>query len=67
MKTKKIEYLSVLFQPIEDKSVWKTVTKVIKLQNQIIEIKKYMNNMFEWIKRYELGRVHLIYMQELSE
>ena len=28
-EAKKIEYLSVLFQPIEDKSVWENCAKVI--------------------------------------
>ena len=29
-EAKKIEYLSVLFQPIEDKSVWENCAKVIR-------------------------------------
>ena len=48
-EAKKIEYLSVLFQPIEDKSVWENCAKVISSKSDN-ELKKYMNNMFEWIK-----------------
>ena len=44
-EAKKIEYLSVLFQPIEDKSVWENCAKVISSKSDN-ELKKYMNNMF---------------------
>ena len=42
-EAKKIEYLSVLFQPIEDKSVWENCAKVISSKSDN-ELKKYMNN-----------------------
>ena len=40
-EAKKIEYLSVLFQPIEDKSVWENCAKVISSKSDN-ELKKYM-------------------------
>ena len=52
-EAKKIEYLSVLFQPIEDKSVWENCAKVISSKSDN-ELKKYMNNMFEWISSLAL-------------
>ena len=42
-EAKKIEYLSVLFQPIEDKSVWENCAKVISSKSDN-ELKKYMND-----------------------
>ena len=40
-EAKKIEYLSVLFQPIEDKSVWENCAKVISSKSDN-ELKNYI-------------------------
>ena len=57
-EAKKIEYLSVLFQPIEDKSVWENCAKVIssKSDNELhicnknsTEISRYkLAGLFVW-------------------
>ena len=59
-EAKKIEYLSVLFQPIEDKSMWENCAKVISSKSDN-ELEKYMYNMFEWIKDMNWPGAFVIY------
>ena len=62
-EAKKIEYLSVLFQPIEDKSVWENCAKVISSKSDN-ELKKYMNNILSLI--FDILRVKVYKPQDFQ-
>lgn len=48
-EAQEIEYLSILFQPIESKAVWENCAKVIASKsNEILD--KYLFCMFEWLQ-----------------
>jgi len=48
-EAQKIEHLSVLFQPIESKSVWENCAKVLTTKsNEILE--RYLYLMFKWLR-----------------
>lgn len=44
-----IEYLSILFQPIESKSVWENCAKVLASKKDDI-LRKYLYKMFAWLQ-----------------
>lgn len=48
-EAQKIEYLSVLFQPVESKGVWENCAKVIAGKPDEI-LSKYTFRMFEWLQ-----------------
>lgn len=57
---KKIKHLSVLFQPIENKSIWENCARVIiSKSNQELEL--YLISMFEWLKDMNWPGAYLIY------
>lgn len=48
-EAKQIKYLSILFQPVESKSVWENCAKAIVAKSDS-ELHEYILNMFEWLK-----------------
>ena len=48
-EAKKIKNLSVLFQPIESKSIWENCAKVL-VSKEDQELKLYLINMFQWLQ-----------------
>lgn len=59
-QAKKIKYISILFQPIEDKSVWENCAKVI-CQKTDQELRMYLYNMFEWLQDMNWPGFFIIY------
>ncbi len=45
----KIKYISILFQPVENKEIWENCAKVIAKKNDEI-LSTYMIMLFEWLK-----------------
>ena len=48
-EAKQIQYFSILFQPVENKSVWQNCAKIIAAKSDS-ELHEYILNMFEWLK-----------------
>ena len=48
-EAKQIQYFSILFQPVENKSVWQNCAKAIVAKSDS-ELHEYILNMFEWLK-----------------
>lgn len=57
---KNIQYLSILFQPIEKKSIWKNCAKVIAEKTDK-ELEPYYIKMFVWLKDMNWPGAYLIY------
>lgn len=57
---KKVKYLSVLFQPVEDKSVWENCAKII-CERSDQELGSYLLEMFTWIQDMNWPGFFLIY------
>lgn len=59
-QAKNIKYISVLFQPVEDKSVWENCAKVI-CQKTDQELRHYLILMFEWLQDMNWPGFFIIY------
>ncbi len=59
-EAKKIKNLSVLFQPIESKSIWENCAKVL-VSKEDQELKLYLINMFQWLQDMNWPGAELIY------
>lgn len=57
---KKVKYLSVLFQPVEDKSVWENCAKII-CERSDQELDSYLFEMFEWLQDMNWPGFFIIY------
>lgn len=64
---KKVKYLSVLFQPVEDKSVWENCAKII-CERSDQELDSYLFEMFEWLQDMNWPGFFIIYnrLKEMS-
>lgn len=64
---KKVKYLSVLFQPVEDKSVWENCAKII-CERSDQELDSYLFEMFEWLQDMNWPGFSIIYnrLKEMS-
>ena len=59
-EARKVKYLSVLFQPIESKSVWENCAKVI-IEKSDLELERYLIDMFQWLQDMNWPGARLIY------
>lgn len=59
-EAKKIRHLSVLFQPMESKSVWENCAKVLADKSDG-ELKLYLIDMFEWLQDMNWPGADIIY------
>ena len=59
-EAQKIEYLSVLFQPIESKSVWENCAKVLASKRDDV-LDKYIFDMFRWLQDMNWPGADIIY------
>lgn len=59
-KAKKIKNLSVLFQPIESKSIWENCAKVL-ISKEDQELNLYLISMFQWLQDMNWPGAELIY------
>ena len=48
-EAKNVQYLSIFFQPLEDKSVWENCANVISDKSDT-ELLPYLANMLEWLQ-----------------
>ncbi len=64
-EAKKIECLSVLFQPIESKSVWENCAKVLASKSDD-ELKLYIFRMFQWLQDMNWPGAEIIYRRLLE-
>lgn len=58
-----IEYLSVFFQPVENKGVWENCAKIICEKTDDILQGKYLFQMFEWLKDLTWPGASLVYQR----
>ncbi len=59
-EAKKIRHLSVLFQPMESKSVWENCAKVLADKSDE-ELKLYLIDMFKWLQDMNWPGADIIY------
>ena len=59
-EAKKIKHLSVLFRPIESKSIWENCAKVL-VSKEDQELDFYLIPMFEWLQDMNWPGAELIY------
>ncbi len=59
-EAQKIEYLSVLFQPIESKSVWENCAKVLASKSDD-DLEIYIFHMFMWLQDMNWPGAEIIY------
>ena len=59
-EAKKIKHLSVLFQPIESKSIWENCAKVL-VSKEDQELDFYLLPMFQWLQDMNWPGAELIY------
>lgn len=64
-EAQKIEYLSVLFQPIESKSVWENCAKVLAGKRDE-ELELYLFDMFRWLQDMNWPGAEIIYDRLLA-
>ena len=64
-EAQKIEHLSVLFQPIESKSVWENCARVLTSKsNDILE--QYLYLMFEWLQDFNWPGAEIMFNRLLD-
>ena len=64
-EAQEIKYLSVLFQPIESKSVWENCAKVLASKSDD-ELKLYIFRMFQWLQDMNWPGAEIIYRRLLE-
>ena len=64
-EAQKIKYLSVLFQPIESKSVWENCAKVLASKSDD-ELKLYLFHMLQWLQDMNWPGAEIIYRRLLE-
>jgi hypothetical protein len=64
-EAQKIEHLSILFQPIESKSVWENCARIISSKNDDI-LEQYLFLMFEWLQDINWPGAEIIFDRLLS-
>lgn len=59
-EAKKIKYLSVLIQPIEDKTIWENCAKVLADKSDEV-LAPYLISLFQWLQDMNWPGAYIIY------